>query len=587
MGKSTIKWSFSIAMLNYQRVDLNLLPLATPTSAHCSAWPHWQLRRARMPGSLYGWELLPGPAKCRGLSNWERWPAGGNTLRRRLDDTVPPIDPSVVGSADGHGYTEKLSTSPLKQDMSLLVLLTLTKLKHWLTNHSRIIPTYLHIPYASISQDFYCSKIWFTTSICRYILITSSLYPLPTLGFAPHWGFVVHILFQLQKGVAHHHLHRAWDGRGAGGSGGWPLPLFRFFDQPDPTGNLAGKSIWNETILPPEVDFNCHLCRLPKYRSDTQPREMGLTDWNPQGRSQLSILSRAEDGVNWVNFMQAPRTLMMSMKNDMKKITLLRVIPTMTSIRFVTGKSSGILSDISSGILSGISSGILSGISSGILPGISSAICSGISSGTLSGISSGILSDILSGVLSGISSGILSGRWGPAVLTELGGSQVEVQRCSLSSEGPRLRSSCAQCAQTLAVEVRQCPLRAEVGEELGKELARRKWTWKWRQRWWRRTRRRRRTALIKSNNPHLAGGERHNCRLKQHLCKHLRPSKFLDISNQICQIEASWLAIVSKTREGKNIPVSRSHGKRFQDRRMQSMKWIQSMKTHHVWILWY
>ena len=62
----------------------------------------------------------------------------------------------------------------------------------------------------------------------------------------------------------------------------------------------------------------------------------------------------------------------------------------MTSIRFVTGKSSGILSDISSGILSAISSGILSGISSGIQPGISSAICSGISSGTLSGISSGI-----------------------------------------------------------------------------------------------------------------------------------------------------------------------------------------------------
>ena len=80
-------------------------------------------------------------------------------------------------------------------------------------------------------------------------------------------------------------------------------------------------------------------------------------------------------------------------KKEYKKagqITLLRVIPTMTSIRFVTGKSSGILSGISSGILSGISSGILSGISSGILPGISS----------------GILSDILSG----ISSGILSGR---------------------------------------------------------------------------------------------------------------------------------------------------------------------------------
>jgi len=93
------------------------------------------------------------------------------------------------------------------------------------------------------------------------------------------------------------------------------------------------------------------------------------------------------------------------------------------------------------------------------------------------------------------------------VLTELGRSQVEVQRGSLSSEGPRLRSSGAQCIQTLAVEVQQCPLRAEVGED--EELARRKWTWKWMQRWWRRRRRRRRrrTSLIKSNNPHLAGGE--------------------------------------------------------------------------------
>ena len=150
-----------------------------------------------------------------------------------------------------------------------------------------------------------------------------------------------------------------------------------------------------------------------------------------------------------------------------KKNTLLRVTPTMTSIRFVAGIPSGILSGISSGILSGISYGILSGIlsgkssgicsgkhsgtlsdiPSGILSGISSGILSGKHSGTLSGISSGILSDILSGVLSGISSGILSGRWGPAVLTELGKSQVEVQRCSLSSEGPRLRSSGAHWAR--------------------------------------------------------------------------------------------------------------------------------------------
>ena len=202
------------------------------------------------------------------------------------------------------------------------------------------------------------------------------------------------------------------------------------------------------------------------------------------------------------------------------QITLLRVIPSMTSIRFVTGKSSGILSDISSGILSGISSGILSGISSGILPGVSSAICSGISSGTVSGISSGIPSDILSG----ISSGILSGRWGPAVHTELGRSQVEVQRCALSWEGPRLRSSSARWAGKVPgwglavrtelgrsqVEVQQCALSSEVGEELGEELARWKWRWKLMQTWSRRNwrRRRRTTALIKSNNPHLAGGEK-------------------------------------------------------------------------------
>ena len=46
-------------------------------------------------------------------------------------------------------------------------------------------------------------------------------------------------------------------------------------------------------------------------------------------------------------------------KNIDFQITLLRVIPTMTIIHFVAGKSSGILSGISSGILPGMSSGIL------------------------------------------------------------------------------------------------------------------------------------------------------------------------------------------------------------------------------------
>ena len=125
----------------------------------------------------------------------------------------------------------------------------------------------------------------------------------------------------------------------------------------------------------------------------------------------------------------------------------------------LSGKHSGTLSGISAGILSDILPGILSGIPSGILSGIlsgkSSGILSGKHSGTLSGISHGILSGISSGIrfdiLSGISSGILSGRgqvpgWGPAVHTQLGRFQVEVQRCTLSWEGSRLRSSGAHSA---------------------------------------------------------------------------------------------------------------------------------------------
>ena len=192
----------------------------------------------------------------------------------------------------------------------------------------------------------------------------------------------------------------------------------------------------------------------------------------------------------------------------------------MTFIHFLTGKSSGILSDISSGILSGISSGILSGISSGILSDISSGILSGI----LSGISSDILSDILSGILSGISSDILSDIFSHIL-------PVEVRQCPLRSGsrgwGPavptaiwksRLGSGSAHCDLEVAVEVRQCPLRSATrGWDLELAVEVRLWpTGIWtarrrrrvrRRRRQRRRRRRRRTALIKSNNPHLAGGE--------------------------------------------------------------------------------
>ena len=105
--------------------------------------------------------------------------------------------------------------------------------------------------------------------------------------------------------------------------------------------------------------------------------------------------------------------------------------------------------------------------------------------------------------------------WGPAVRTELGRSQVEVHWCALSWEGPRLRSSSAHWAGK--VPGWGPAVRTELGSwrrawrRVGKaEVEVEVDAGTWSRRNWRRRRRRRRrtTALIKSNNPHLAGGEK-------------------------------------------------------------------------------
>ena len=112
--------------------------------------------------------------------------------------------------------------------------------------------------------------------------------------------------------------------------------------------------------------------------------------------------------------------------------------------------------------VTGKSSDILSDISSDIRSGILSGISSGILFGILSGISSGISSDILSGKHSGTLSGIPSG--------------------TLSGISSGI--------------------------------------------WSRRRRRRRARALKKSNNPHLAGGEKRLCvkDVKAPLCKNDKKS---------------------------------------------------------------
>ena len=121
----------------------------------------------------------------------------------------------------------------------------------------------------------------------------------------------------------------------------------------------------------------------------------------------------------------------------------------------------------------------------------------------------GILSGIIFGILFGILSGILFGIYSDIY--------IEVQRCPLGSGGTRLRSSGAHWtrevsgwAPAVPTDIgrwllmssgahwdRQCPL----GSRAGKEARRRR----------RRRRRKARRAILKSNNPHLAGGEKTLC----------------------------------------------------------------------------
>ena len=120
-------------------------------------------------------------------------------------------------------------------------------------------------------------------------------------------------------------------------------------------------------------------------------------------------------------------------------------------------------------------------------------------------------------------------RWGPGVPTGIWSSRlrsgsahwdlelaVEVRQCPLGSGargwGPavptatwksRLRSGSAHCDLQLAVEVRQCPL-GSGARGGGPAVPTGIWTARRRRRV---RRRRRRRALLKSSNPHLAGGE--------------------------------------------------------------------------------
>ena len=177
----------------------------------------------------------------------------------------------------------------------------------------------------------------------------------------------------------------------------------------------------------------------------------------------------------WIFAVIAPTSL----KNQ---ITLLRVIPTMTFIRFVTGKSSGILSGISSGILFYLAN-----------------LLAYLLAFYLAYLLAFYLTFYLALYLAYLLAFYLAVEVHKCLLTS-GRSQVEVQWCPLTSEGPGLRSTGAHWARNVpywgpvvptelwarkvpgwgpvvphsdrkpAVEVQQCPLRTEVAEDIGEEL---------------------------------------------------------------------------------------------------------------------
>ena len=149
------------------------------------------------------------------------------------------------------------------------------------------------------------------------------------------------------------------------------------------------------------------------------------------------------------------------------------------------GILSGILPDTCSVIQSGI--GIKSGKETGTLSDTYWAIPSDIYSGKSSGILPGIYPSILSGILPDIHPGIPSG-----IPSDIGAILFGILP-DLSSDN--------RSALNLAVEVQHRELAVEIA--VGRQWRTKK---RMRRKMRKRMRRKSRTALIKSNTPHLAGG---------------------------------------------------------------------------------
>ena len=88
--------------------------------------------------------------------------------------------------------------------------------------------------------------------------------------------------------------------------------------------------------------------------------------------------------------------------------------------------------------------------------------------------------------------------------TAIGTSPVEVRQCPLQSGLRRLRSGNAHCNPAVAVEIRRCPLRSRAGKE-GEDADKKEQKKKEEEE--EDEEEQEKQHLIKSNHPHLAGGE--------------------------------------------------------------------------------
>ena len=249
-----------------------------------------------------------------------------------------------------------------------------------------------------------------------------------------------------------------------------------------PSARLSRNDQWRD----PRGQSPCfsQKCVLPHL----EPPQ-GALDWLLKKRSvgrdshKVNMLRHVSTHAVWWHNAQTPLGMRQNRHGISPDILSGKYSGNLFEIHF--GILSGILPDTCSVIQSGI--GIKSGKETGTLSDTYWAIPSDIYSGKSSGILPGIYPSILSGILPDIHPGIPSG-----IPSDIGAILFGILP-DLSSDN--------RSALNLAVEVQHRELAVEIA--VGRQWRTKK---RMRRKMRKRMRRKSRTALIKSNTPHLAGG---------------------------------------------------------------------------------